>query len=90
MPDGISPHFISKPITQQTADSLTLQLELEANPTPTASWYLNDKDLHDSDARFSTKMEKLGSDKYLLTLVVKVGVKSKNVKIRFWLEFDSF
>ena len=72
LPDGISPHFISKPATQQSADSLTIQLELEANPTPTTSWYLNEKDLSDSDARYSTKIEKQGADKYLLTLVVKV------------------
>jgi hypothetical protein len=72
LPDGISPHFISKPLTQQTQDMLSIQLELEANPTPSTSWYLNDKDLNDSDARYSTKIEKLGSDKYSLTLVVKV------------------
>ncbi len=73
LPDGISPHFITKPNTQQTQDSLTIQLELEANPTPTMSWYLNDKDLNEADSRYSTKIEKTGSDKYLLTLVVKVG-----------------
>jgi hypothetical protein len=72
LPDGISPHFISKPLTQQTKDSLEIKLELEANPTPSASWYLNNNDLNDLDSRFETKIEKLSTDKFILTLTIKV------------------
>ncbi|CAF0846330.1 unnamed protein product [Brachionus calyciflorus] len=71
LPDGIAPHFISKPLVNQTAEYLLIQLELEANPTPSASWYLDSKDLNDVDSRFVTKTEKISADKYLLSLEIK-------------------
>jgi hypothetical protein len=47
-------------------------LELEANPTPNVSWYLDGKDLGEVDSRFITKTEKKTSDLYLLSLNIKV------------------
>lgn len=73
LPDGIAPHFISKPLVNQTKESLLIQLELEANPTPSASWFLDTKDLNDVDSRFITKTEKISADKYKLSLEIKVS-----------------
>jgi hypothetical protein len=73
LPDGIAPHFVSKPITTQSKDNLLIQLELEANPTPSASWFLDTKELSDlSDSRYTTKIEKKSTDMYLLSLELKV------------------
>lgn len=73
LPDGTAPHFISKPLTNQTQDQLLIQLELEANPTPSVSWYQDTKDLHEADARFVTRIEKKSADKFLLSLEIKVS-----------------
>ena len=72
LPDGIAPNFISKPIVKQTQDSLLIQLELKANPTPSASWYLDNKDLSEVDSRYNTKIEKISADLFLLSLEIKV------------------
>jgi hypothetical protein len=53
---------------------LLIQLELEANPTPNVSWYLDGKDLGEVDSRFVTKTEKKSSDSYLLSLNIKVFI----------------
>ncbi len=73
LPDGIAPNFISKPIVTQTQEILLIQLELKANPTPTASWYLDNKDLNEVDPRYSTKIEKKSADSFLLSLEIKVS-----------------
>lgn len=83
MPDGVAPHFISKPIVQQSQQSLLIQLELEANPTPSASWYLDTKDLNDVDSRFVTRTERTSADKYLLSLELKVNTQHTNKKVLY-------
>jgi hypothetical protein len=45
---------------------------LEANPTPTTSWYLDTKDLSESDGRFITKNIRKVGDQYLLSMEIKV------------------
>jgi hypothetical protein len=57
----------------QTQEILLIQLELKANPTPTASWYLDNKDLNEVDPRYSTKIEKKSADSFLLSLEIKVS-----------------
>ncbi len=74
LPEGTAPHFLSKPITTQTQDSLLIQLELEANPVPSVSWYLDNKDLNEAGSRFHTKIEKKSADKYLLSLELSVRI----------------
>jgi len=72
LPEGIAPHFVSKPKVIQTQDNLLIQLELEANPTPSASWYLDNKDLGDSDSsHFKTTIQRKSADNYLLSLEIK-------------------
>lgn len=73
LPEGTAPHFISKPKVTQTAQSLLIQLELEANPTPSASWFLDTKDLSESDGRFSTRIERLSAETYVLSMEVAVS-----------------
>jgi hypothetical protein len=75
LPEGIAPHFVSKPKVTQTQGSLLIQLELEANPTPSASWYLDNKDLGElSDSRFKTTIERKSSDNYLLSMEIQVNI----------------
>jgi hypothetical protein len=71
LPDGIAPNFISKPMVTQTQELLLIQLELKANPTPSVSWYLDNKDLQDVDSRYNTKIEKISPDSFLLSLEIK-------------------
>jgi hypothetical protein len=76
LPEGVAPHFLSKPKVTQTNDNLLIELELEANPTPSASWYLDTKDLNESaDARFVTAIKKSGANSYVLSLNI---TKPKN------------
>ena len=49
-------------------------MEFKANPTPSSSWYLDNKELGDSDARFITKMEKKSIDTYILNLEILVNL----------------
>ena len=72
LPEGTAPHFVSKPIVKQTQDSLLIQLELEANPTPSVSWYLDNKDLNDVDPRYNSKMERKSADTFILSLQFQV------------------
>lgn len=75
LPEGIAPHFVSKPKVTQTQESLLIQLELEANPTPSASWYLDNRDLGEMDSRFKTTIERKSADNYLLSMEIQVCLK---------------
>lgn len=72
LPEGTAPHFISKPKVTQTQDSILIQLDLSANPTPSATWFLGNKSLDELGANFVTKMERKGSDHYVLSMEIQV------------------
>jgi hypothetical protein len=73
LPEGTAPHFISKPKVTQTQDSLLIQLDLSANPTPSASWYLGNKSLDELGSHFVTKTERKGNDHYVLSMEIQVS-----------------
>lgn len=75
LPEGTAPHFVSKPKVTQTAESLLIQLELAANPTPSATWFLGSKSLEELGANFETKIERKSGDFYLLSMEIQ---KPKN------------
>ena len=72
LPEGTAPHFVSKPKVTQTAESLLIQLELAANPTPSATWFLGSKSLEELGANFETKIERKSGDFYLLSMEIQV------------------
>ena len=72
MPDGTAPHFVSKPKVIQTQDRILIQLELEANPTPSASWFLDSREISESDGKFITKIERKSVDIYILSMEIQV------------------
>lgn len=75
LPEGTAPHFVSKPKVTQTQDNLLIQLELIANPTPSATWFLGNKSLSELGANFLTKMERKSGDIYTLSMEIQ---KPKN------------
>ena len=84
MPDGSAPHFLSKPKVTQTQDSLLIQLELLANPTPSATWFLGAKPLNELGANFSTRMERKAGDVYILSMEIQVR---NNLQIKNYLSY---
>ena len=63
-----------------------IEIEIKAQPTPSVSWFLNDKDLSEStNGHFVVKTTKKSSDLYLVQLEINVN-KSKSMK--FFLNFS--
>lgn len=75
LPEGTAPHFLSKPKVTQTQDNLLIQLELSANPTPSATWFLGTKSFEELGANYMTKMERKSSNVYILSMEIQ---KPKN------------
>ena len=49
-----------------------IQLGLSANLTPSASWFLGQKNLEELGSNFLTKMERKSGDNYLLSMEIQV------------------
>jgi hypothetical protein len=82
LPDGIAPHFASKPKIIQDQKKLVIEIEIKAQPTPSVSWYLNDKDLSEStNGHFVVKSSKKSSDLYLVQLEINVNKQITLIKI---------
>lgn len=71
LPEGTAPHFLSKPKVTQTQENLLIQLELAANPTPSATWFLGTKTLEEMGSNFETKIERKSGDHYILSMNIK-------------------
>ena len=73
MPEGIAPHFASQPKIFQDQKKLVIDIEIKAQPTPSVSWFLNDKDLSEStNGHFVVKTTRKANDLYQVQLEINV------------------
>lgn len=71
MLDGLAPSFLSKPTIKQEGKTVTIQLEIAADPGPSLYWTKDGKELLNVD-KILTRIERKGGNRYVISLDIKV------------------
>ena len=71
MPEGLAPSFLNKPSIKQDAKTVTLQIDVAADPSPSIHWSKDGKELLNVD-KIVTRMERKGGNQYTIYLDIKV------------------
>ena len=69
----MAPRISQRPLVKQSADSLLVQLEVQAQPTPGVSWFFDNKDMQELENKYTLRTERKSLDTYLLTMEFKVS-----------------
>jgi hypothetical protein len=76
LPEGIAPSFLSKPTMKQDAKTVTVQIDIIADPSPSLHWTKDGKELLNVD-KIITRMVRQGGNKYTISLDIKVREREK-------------
>lgn len=82
MPAGIPPMFLGKPTIQQEAKTVTLQVEIVADPNPLIHWTRDSKELLNVD-KFQSRVQHKDSNKHLISLEIKVKSNRNRTRSNF-------